>query len=522
MNFTLSGSLVTLLSERNIRIVSVSGVPKTLCIPVQDWSKVAGLLKREDIRLVATWAAQEVGEGFTVHAAYAKTGQGYALLQTIIGEDASAFPSITPHYIAAARMERLIHDMFGLIPMDHPDLRPWTKHEHWPSDAYPLRKEFATDTDMPRSEGEYPYIEAEGEGVYEIPVGPVHAGIIEPGHFRFLAVGEQILNLEQRLGYVHKGIEKGMEGRDAFSATRLAARVSGDATVAHSWALCSALEQAAGIDVPPRASSLRAVLCERERIANHIGDIGATCNDAAWSFMHMQCQRLREDMARLHKDLFGHRLLMDLLVPGGVPCDLQPSDMAILQAQTRTIADEMLQLYDIYENNTSIRERVIDSGTIAHDDAQGLGLLGYAGRSVGLKTDARADAAYPPYERFPIPLATCPGGDVAARLWLRFEEIQESARFLDNMLAHMTEGDTRCAWAAPEAGATGFAVIESWRGEIATWVRFAADGRLDRCHIRDPSMINWMGLELAAREVPVPDFPLNNKSFNCSYSGQDL
>ncbi|MBI4383452.1 MAG: NADH-quinone oxidoreductase subunit C [Nitrospinae bacterium] len=521
MKFRLSEHLASLIAVADLDVERTEGPPPSLRVDRDDWAAVARIAREAGMRLVAEWAAQEK-DGFSVHAAYAQNPNGYALVKTTLNAGVEGFPSLAPHYVAAARMERAIHDLFGLMPLGHPDPRPWIKHEHWPEGAHPLRKDFAADTGMPRGEGRYPFIEAEGEGVYEIPVGPVHAGIIEPGHFRFLAVGEQILNLEERLGYVHKGIEKSMEGRDAFSAARLAARISGDATVAHAWAFCLAAEQAAGLEASPRAATLRAILCERERMANHIGDIGAICNDAAWGFMHMQCQRLREEMARLHRRLFGHRLLMDCVLPGGAARDLDAEGIEALAGQTQAMAREMNELFEMYEDQTSIRERVIDSGAIQSRHARDLGLLGYAGRSAECDIDARRDAAYPPYDRHPPQVKVCKGGDVSARLWIRFQEIQESARLVQKFLAELPAGPLREPWTAPRDGRWGFAAIESWRGEIAAWVRFGAGGKIDRCYARDPSMINWLGLELAVREVPVPDFPLNNKSFNCSYSGHDL
>jgi len=521
MRYALSEHLAVLLTEAGILCKQLSGHPPALHIPIEQWITMAKLAKEAQLRLVALWATQD-NDGFSVHAAFARQDHGYALVQTSLDANATGFPSLTSHYVATARMERIIHDMFGLVPTDHPDLRPWLKHEHWPQTTFALRKEFSAVTELARTEGRYPFIEAEGDGVYEIPVGPVHAGIIEPGHFRFLAVGEQILNLEERLGYVHKGIEKGMEGRDVFSGARLAGRVSGDATVAHSWAFCQAAEQAAGLEVPQRALMIRAVLCERERLANHIGDIGAICNDASWVFMHMQCQRLREELARMHRRLFGHRLLMDCVAPGGINNDTNIDDVQLLRIQTRAIADEMLELFDTYENHTPIRERVIDSGNIKAADAASLGLLGYAGRSAEHDADARRDAAYAPYDQYPPQIMVCRGGDVAARLWIRFQEIQESARLIETLLRNLPDGPVQTQWQTPLETSCGFAVIESWRGEIALWLRFSKNNLIDRCYIRDPSMINWLGLELAAREVPVPDFPLNNKSFNCSYSGHDL
>ena len=521
MNFALSKHLAALLNEADLACKQLPGHPPTLYITIDQWVSMAKLAKEAKLRLVALWATQD-GDGFTIHGAFALQEQGYALVQTSLGADAGGFPSLTSHYVAASRMERIIHDMFGLLPAENPDRRPWLKHEHWPPTIYALRKDFVATTKLARIEGHYPFIEAEGDGVHEIPVGPVHAGIIEPGHFRFLAVGEQVLNLEERLGYVHKGIEKRMEGRDVFGGARIAARVSGDATVAHSWAFCQAAEQAVGIEVPQRAVIMRAVLCERERMANHIGDIGAICNDASWVFMHMQCQRLREDMARLHRRVFGHRLLMDCVTPGGIKDDTNVDDVQLVRIQTRNIADEMMELYDTYENHTPIRERVIDSGNIKAADAVNLGLLGYAGRSAEHDADARRDAAYAPYDQYPPQVMVCRGGDVAARLWVRFQEIQESARLIDALLRDLPDGPAQTQWKIPHQTSCGYSVIESWRGEIALWLRLSQDNLIDRCYIRDPSMINWLGLELAAREVPVPDFPLNNKSFNCSYSGHDL
>lgn len=516
----VAGNIPTIVAERHYP----EDIP-CFDIPSEQWNDMAKLAKQQSLRLVAEWAADEHAmqfSGFSLYAAFAHRDHGYGLVRTMITEDSSEFPSIVNHYPAASRMERTIHDFFGLVPMGHPDLRNWIKHEHWPEDTQPLRKDFNADSTLPRVQGRYPFIEAEGEGVYQIPVGPVHAGIIEPGHFRFLAVGENILNMEERLGYVHKGIEKRMEGRDVYAASRLAARISGDATVAHSWAFCQAAEYAAHLTVPARATTLRAVLCERERMANHIGDIGTICNDAAWTFMHMQCQRLREDMARQHRNIFGHRLMMDLVVPGGFKTDISTEDVLKLIEQTRAVTAEVKRLHEIYQDHTPIRERVVDSGRINKDDAVELGLLGYTGRSINMDLDARRDAAYAPFADMQVKIPVCNGGDVAARLWVRFEEIVESAWLIEDLLTTLPEGPTQVEWKQPTLGNSGFAVVESWRGEIATWVRFGEDDLLDRCYVRDPSMINWLALELAVRDIPVPDFPLNNKSFNCSYSGHDM
>ncbi|HXH72101.1 MAG TPA: NADH-quinone oxidoreductase subunit C [Mariprofundaceae bacterium] len=498
------------------------------CLEVRrlDWAEAAEEAKRVGMRLVALWAAEggahEAGEGLYAYMAFAHPEHRHALLRTQLDDEAPELPSVAGQYIAALRMERQTADMFGIRFTDIPDSRPWLKHEHWPADVHPLRRRFARDTRMPRVDGHYPFIDSGSEGVHEIPVGPVHAGIIEPGHFRFLVVGEQILNLEERLGYVHKGIAKAMLGRTAPEAARLAGRVSGDATVAHAWAFSQACEYAALKPPPVRASFIRGVLVERERLANHIGDIGAICNDAAFTFMHMQMQRLREQLARLHFELFGHRLLMNLVVPGGVACDLDAAAIYALQKQTGEIAAEVEALRAIYADHSSIQERVIGSGIVAVEDACDIGLLGFAGRASGHYADERIEEGYPPYDQVQVKTPHGRHGDVATRVWVRFEEIADSARIIAELLEKLPDGPARHDWRPPEAGVSGFSAVESWRGEIACWVRFGERGCIDRYAVRDPSMINWLGLELAVRDVPVPDFPLNNKSFNCSYSGNDL
>jgi len=506
------------------------------CLEIRrlDWTPAAEEAKRLDMRLVAVWAA-EAGEHDVTKAgerqlfaymAFAHPEHRHALLRTALNPDKLELHSVSGQFIAASRMERSMQDFFGINIIDISDDQPWIKHEHWPKHAHPLRRDFDSKAALPadpeRPASGYAFIQSSSEGVYEIPVGPVHAGIIEPGHFRFLAVGEQILNMEQRFGYTHKGIESAMQGKTAADGIQLAARVSGDCTVGHAWAFAQACEYAAHTEVPRRASYLRGVLCERERMVNHIGDAGAICNDAAFGFMHAQCLRLREDMARLHAKLFGHRLMMDTIVPGGVAVDIDANGCRAMIEQTRSLAVEVEHLRTIYADNPSIQERVIGSGRVSTADARDIGLLGYAGRASGDYPDERIEEAYPPYGDLDVNVPQGKLGDVATRVWVRFEEIADSARMIIQLLENLPDDAIQGDWQAPEAGISGFSAIESWRGEIACWLRFGKNGLIDRYFVRDPSVINWLGLELAVREVPVPDFPLNNKSFNCSYSGNDL
>jgi len=497
------------------------------CLEVRrlDWTHVAEEARRHAMRLVSLWAAEAGShddKALYAYMAFAHPRHRHVLLRTGLNMDDPVLPDISRHYVAAVRMERTLRDMFGIRVNGLEDTRRWLKHEHWPANAHPLRGDFPAHTRMDQDEGEYAFIKAEGDGVYEYPVGPVHAGIIEPGHFRFHAVGEEILNMEARLGYVHKGIEKRFEGLTAEEGARLAGRISGDSTVAHAWAFAQACEHAAYLEAPDRAVALRAILCERERMANHIGDIGGVCNDGGFAFMNSQMQRMREEMARIHKDVFGHRLLMNLIVPGGVVCEPDEAGIRLLLRQTRALADEIEQLRAIYADHPSIQERVIGSGPVSIEDAKSIGLLGYVGHASGIYSDERVEEAYPPYDRLNVKVPEGKLGDVATRVWVRFEEIAEAARIISVLLNDLPDGPVAVDFIPPEAGISGFDVIEGWRGEIAAWVRFGKNGRIDRYAVRDPSEINWLGLELAVREVPVPDFPLNNKSFNCSYSGNDL
>jgi len=502
------------------------------CLQVRrlDWTHAAEEARRQGMRMVSLWAAEAGShddEALYAYMAFAHPRHRHVLLRTDLSRDDPVVPDISRHYVAAVRMERTLQDMFGIRVEGLADTRRWLKHEHWPAAAHPMRRDFAADTCMANmcmqtEAGEYAFIKAEGDGVYEYPVGPVHAGIIEPGHFRFHAVGEKILNMEERLGYVHKGIEKRFKGLSAATGARLAGHISGDSTVAHAWAFAQACEHAANLEAPERAVALRAILCERERMANHIGDIGGVCNDGGFAFMNVQMQRLREEMARKHREIFGHRLLMDLIVAGGVECDLNDESAKALAEHTRVLATEVEALRTIYADHPSIQERVIGSGPVSIEDATSIGLLGYAGRASGVYADERVEEAYPPYDRLNVQIPEGEFGDVATRVWVRFEEIAESARLVCTLLNDLPKGAVKADLIPPEAGISGFAVIEGWRGEIAAWVRFGQGGKVDRYAVRDPSEINWLGLELAVREVPVPDFPLNNKSFNCSYSGNDL
>jgi Ni,Fe-hydrogenase III large subunit len=350
----------------------------------------------------------------------------------------------------------------------------------------------------------------------------VHAGIIEPGHFRFQAMGEQVLNLEERLGYVHKGIEKIAEGRDPVGLARLAGRVSGDTTVAHAWAACLAMERAAGIEVPERALFLRALMCERERVANHLGDIGAILNDVAFTFGFYQFGRLREDWQRLSREAFGHRFMMDRVVPGGVAVDLDAALIPRMREQLPEFRRQLDKLMAIVNESPSVEDRLVTTGVLKPEYAKALGCLGYVGRASGVDLDVRRDAPYAPYDRLKVTVPAYHYGDVAARVRVRAEECRAAFELIEVLLDGLPAGSIRAAWRAPAAGSEGLGLVEGWRGEILTYVRFGEDGKIARFFPRDPSWTTWPAIELLIHDNIVPDFPVCNKSVNGSYSGHDL
>jgi Ni,Fe-hydrogenase III large subunit len=424
------------------------------------------------------------------------------------------FPSVGQVHAPAIRLERAIHDLFGLNPEGACDTRPWLDHGRWG-----VRSPLGLPQPSDGSTG-YEFLPAEGESLHRIAVGPVHAGIIEPGHFRFTANGEAVVRLEERLGYVHKGVESLMIGADLEQAAKLAGRVSGDSTVAYALAFARAAEAAAGIDAPPRAHWLRAAMAELERLANHFGDIGAICNDASFSLMHAHCSILRERVLRAANACFGHRLMRDRIVAGGISVDLGAGGASAIRVLLENVRQNFPAVVRLYDNTASLQDRTVASGTLKPTLAQRFGAGGYVGRASGRAFDARQVFAYPPYDRLRFEVPVLNEGDVNARVWIRIREIEQSLQLIDQILAQLPEGPLRVN-VSSRAG-EGVAVVEGFRGDILVWLRLDEMARVVRCHLRDPSWFQWPLLEAAIEGNIVADFPLCNKSFNCSYSGHDL
>jgi len=456
------------------------------------------------------------GEAAAVHMALLDMGRGELTVASLACPTAR-FPSIARHHPPAHRLERAIRDLFGFDPIGGPDARPWLDHGCWP-----VRHPLGVPSEAAGDGESYAFLAAEGEGLHQIPVGPVHAGIIEPGHFRFTANGETIVRLEERLGYTHKGSESLMAGTALDRAARLAARLSGDSTVACSMAFARAAEAALGIEVPARAHWLRALMAELERIANHLGDFGAVCNDASFALLHAHNGVLREQVLRQSDACFGHRLMMDRIVPGGVTTDLDPAGTAAIRSLVRGIRDVFPRLVELYDGTASLQDRTVGTGTLSHALARQYGCGGFIGRASGRSFDARRDLAYPPYGTLTFDVPVLQEGDVNARVWIRIREVEQSLRMIDQLLEEMPSGAT----AAPIAGAgearEGLAMVEGFRGDLLCWISLDEAGMVKRCHLRDPSWFQWPLLEAAIEGNIVADFPLCNKSFNCSYSGHDL
>ena len=486
------------------RAHEVPGAPRArgLAVTREEWTQAAQDVSAAGGRLVSLWAARdaEMPSSARVSAAYWIEG-GLLLTELAMapGDGDACYPGVETLFPSASRMQRAAWDLYGVRSTD-PDQRPWLHH--------------------PR-EG-YDFVRVEGEGVHEIAVGPVHAGTIEPGHFRFSVVGEKVLRLEERFGYVHKGIETRFTELPILEGHRLAARVSGDSAVAFSWAYCQALEGMAGCLVPHRAVWLRALCLELERIANHLGDLGALGNDAGFAFALSQFSRIKEELLREIEGALGQRYLLAAITPGGTRVDLSPHAAGALGGRIAWVMEEVAELRAIFDDHSGLRDRFTGAGILSPTLATRLGVLGLAARASGQRLDARVDLPCKPYDELSPVKVVRTEGDVGARVTVRFDELAESCRLVRSILAALPAGAHVEATRTPESGAFGVGFIEGWRGPVLVALEAGPGGSIRRCHPHDPSWQNWPAIEHAILGNIVPDFPLINKSFNLSYSGTDL
>jgi Ni,Fe-hydrogenase III large subunit/Ni,Fe-hydrogenase III component G len=487
-----------------------------------NWRRAAEKLHAAGGRLLTLWGADDRDRDgrFRIYAAYL-LHEGVAVFEHPMDQGANPiYPSLAEIFPCALHMERAVHDLLGIASME-PDHRGWLRHGAWPDTVFPLRREFDGNTQFAVQSQPYPFVQVEGDGVHEIAVGPVHAGTIEPGHFRFSVVGEKVLRLEERLGYTHKGVSKRFEEMPQMEGHHLAARLSGDSAVAFSWAYCAALEAITQTTCPPLAANLRALALEHERLANHLGDLGALGNDAGFAFGLTQFSRMKEDLLRINAAAFGTRYLFDFIRPGGVAADLPVSAPRLLLDHYPVLEEGVSALRSIYDNHAGLQDRFRDAGILTAETAAQLGAIGLAGRASSLPLDLRVDYPWPPYDRLEPKRVTQARGDVAARVQVRFDEIFESLRLCRTLVKEMTAGSIQVDCPPAEPHRLGLGLIEGWRGPVLIALESGPDGTIRRCHAHDPSWQNWPLLEYAILGNIVPDFPLINKSFNLSYSGHD-
>ena len=475
-------------------------------------------------RLVSVFAedARERRNWYFLYYVFAiASAHGFFILKVPISPDHAEFTSLTNAVHAVNWQEREIQDLFGLKLIGHPNPRRCALHDDWP-DVHPLRKDFDLRTQLPPFAGErHHFRKVEGEGVLQVPVGPVHAGIIEPGHFLFSVAGEPILYLQIRLFYTHKGTEKLFENMPVSHGVRLAESISGDSSFAHATAFCHAIERAAQTPAPPRARFIRSICLELERLYNHIADIGAIATDVAFVVGNAHAMRLKERILRLNEELTGNRLLRGMMCIGGVRSDWDASQLAAISNLVTELQGEFDSLVELIQASASTRDRLEGTGTLSPQTARELGVVGIAGRASGFDHDLRRDFPHAAYSEvgFSVPVYTA--GDVLHRMQVRIDEVRQSLPIIQQLLEIMPAGEVQVQIGEIPANHVALGYVEGWRGEIFHWIRTKPGNRLARCKIKDPSLQNWPAITEAVQGNIIPDFPVINKSFNFSYSGTD-
>ena len=437
------------------------------------------------------------------------------LVVTVPVQDAWV-PSLADVSFPAGQFEREMFDLYGVLPQGHPLPHRLLRHAHWPHSWHPMRRNAAVIPPFEPDAAGYPFVEVEGAGVYEIAVGPFHAGIIEPGHFRFSVVGETIVRMETRLWFLHRGIEKLFEGRRPGDAIALAEQITGDTSVGHALAFAMGVEAAAGIPVSEEDRLVRALLLELERMYNHVTDLGALATDAAFGIAGIHAQRLRERLMRINQEVTGHRLLRGCLTIGGAKLRALPDPTVLLD-----IAREVDELVTITLDHPIVLDRFTGTSVLHAEQALEVGALGYVARASGVDVDARRDQPFVELgNSFEVVLED--DGDVLARFLVRAREFGVSARVTADLVARLDRRLGRGKSSRVTGPGSGNAFIEAWRGTLVHRVELAANGTLARVKIVDPSFLTWPALPIALADTIVPDFPLTNKSFNQSHAGNDL
>lgn len=460
---------------------------------------------------------------FAIYCIFAGVGTFKGIKGVLYPQEKLTFSSLTPVFQNAAWYEREIHDMFGLVPIGHPDLRRLVLHENWPAGLYPLRKDFPEDMHVPVANVAYPMASVQGEGMFEVPVGPIHAGIIEPGHFRFSQSGEQIINLDAKLFFTHRGIEKGVEGLSVELASYQAERICGACSVSHAISYAQAIEAMAHIRIPQQADSIRCLAAELERLYNHIGDIGNLCAGLGFAVGISHGSRLKEKLMRLNETLTGNRFLRGIVIPGGVSLDITPSLSREIQKTLANVADEFMGLMAMLYDNSAFLDRVNGTGIVTKHAALDLGVVGVAARASGIDTDMRRDHPYSIYNDVKFAVPVHKSGDVAARLWVRADEVEQSMYIIKQILDYLPGGSGTLSVDIPQIKpySSGLGWSESPRGSNLHWIMMAENNTIYRYFVRSASYHNWPAVAVSAPGNIIPDFPLINKSFELCYACLD-
>lgn len=497
---------------------------------------IEACVSRDDLASVATVLAQEYkmplsllfgtddrkkNNSFGVHVVFSSDATHERLIvSTEVPSEDAWYPSITKTVMAAHWYERYLHDMLGVEPKGHPDLRRLVHHENVPEKVFPLRKDFTWNARLEHASIPYPMHHVEGEGIFEIPVGPIHAGIIEPGHFRFNVAGERIITLEGKLFFTHKGVEKLLEEKTIEAGLPFIERLSGDMAAAHALAYVQAAESIAGTVVPKRAQALRGILNELERMTMHIHDLGNIGGmGTGYSFVAANCFRIKEKMMRLSDALTGNRFWRGMIIPGGVSKDFTLEQLKNVLVIIKNIYAEAKEVVDLALASEGFLDRLQTTGVLSKEAAEAFGALGLPARASGVNRDVRRDYPYAVYGEFPIPVVVKTSGDVYARYIARIEELENSLKFVEKIIENMPVGEIRIDFEVRDG--FGLSAVESWRGEILCAL-IIRDGYIERCFPRDPSFCNWALFGIIGPGNIVPDFPICNKSLNLSYSGTDL
>ncbi len=474
--------------------------------------------------LVSLFAADEREyKRYRLYYSFAERQSGSLIILTsVIDQSSSTFISISTTVHAAARYEQEIHDLFGLIPIGHPHLKRLVLHGNWPEDNFPLRKDFPLSHKPQTVDCISEFTKIEGEGVFEIPVGPVHAGIIEPGHFRFSVAGEPIFNLEAQLYYVHKGIEKLCEGNNPEKCFYISERISGDETIANSLAYCQAIEKIAGINIPVRAEYIRVLFAELERMTSHFGDLSGICIDVAYGFAGSQFNMLRAWSYEMATQLCGMRFLRSVNRLGGVRKDFVSGKEESLLEKLNRIQKELEDTVDIIFNSSMFNDRTENTGILDKNIAFDLNAVGPPARASGISNDIRKQFPYAAYPKLKFKVPVYTDGDVNSRMKVKIKEVFESISLMRQVIENIPAGKNFEQMGPLEPHKEAFGITEAPRGENVHWVMTDNNGNIFRYKIRTPSFCNWPALCYAVAGNIVPDFPLINKSFNLSYAGNDL